>query len=65
MITSSKDIFEQVAEAVQSELDGIEGHIGKTKKGASSKAVRSVFLFVLLWKIVPMGFKKLVVEAKY
>lgn len=40
VLTSSKDIFEHVAEAVQSELDEIEGHIGKPKKAASSKASR-------------------------
>lgn len=31
VLTSSKDLFEQVAEALQTELDGIEGHVRKPK----------------------------------
>jgi hypothetical protein len=29
VLSSSKDLFEQVAEAVQSELDNLEGHVRK------------------------------------
>ena len=40
VLTSSKDLFEQVAEAVQIELDSIEGHVRRPKAGKQSLAKR-------------------------
>lgn len=40
VLAGSKDIFEQVAEAVQSELDGMEGHIAKPRKSNSSRTAK-------------------------
>ena len=40
VFTSSKDLFEHVAEAVQAELDSIEGHVRKPKGGKQSLTKR-------------------------
>ena len=41
LLAGSKELFEQVAEAVQNELDGIEGHISKPRKSTTqSRASR-------------------------
>ena len=40
MLKGSKELFEQVQEAVQRELDGIEGHINQPPRSASSRASR-------------------------
>ena len=41
VFSSSKDLFEHVAEAVQAELDSIEGHVRKPKGGKQGLAKRS------------------------
>ena len=40
VFTSSKDLFEHVAEAVQNELDSIEGHVRKPKKQSAAMRCR-------------------------
>jgi len=47
VLSSSKDLFEQVAEAVQSELDSLEGHVRKPIPNVTNKrasGARHVFL---------------------
>ena len=47
MFSSSKDLFEHVAEAVQAELDSIEGHVRKPKGGKQGLAKRCKSFFSL------------------
>ena len=37
MLSSSKEVFDHVAEAVQSELDDLEGHIGRPRKSGAAR----------------------------
>lgn len=44
VLTSSKDLFEQVAEALQSELDSIEGHVRRPKGGRPGQLGRHALI---------------------